>query len=98
MTDVLADYAEEQGSHTAAPWRIAYAVVGLASFWEGRTVTEVTRQTCEAYGKKRGRSAGTIRRESGLYGQLSITHTAKAVSHAPSPYICQNVRSRATGG
>jgi len=73
VTDVLADYAEEQGSRTAAPWRIAYAVVGLATFWEGRTVAEVTRQTCEAYGKKRGRSAGTTRRELGVL-RAAINH------------------------
>jgi hypothetical protein len=46
VTDVLADYAEEHGQVTAAPWRIAYAVEGLAGFWEGRTVGTVTRETC----------------------------------------------------
>ena len=73
MTDVLADYAEEHGHATAAPWRIAYAVEGLASFWEGRTVSTVGRQTCRAYGRARGRSAGTVRRELGVL-RAAINH------------------------
>src|SRR5215213_3318156 len=60
VTDVLADYAEEHGHATSAPWRIAYAVEGLAGFWEGRTLAAVTRETCRAYGRARGRSAGTV--------------------------------------
>jgi len=73
VTDVLADYAEEHGQVTAAPWRIAYAVEGLAGFWEGRTVGTVTRETCRAYERARGRSAGTVRRELGVL-RAAINH------------------------
>ena len=66
VTDILADYAVEHGGATAAPWRIAYAVDGLASYFEGRTVANVTRGTCRAYGNARNRSPGTVRRELGV--------------------------------
>jgi hypothetical protein len=71
--DVLADYAEERGPETAAPWRIACAVEGLADHWEGRSIAEVSRQTCAAYVKRRGRSAGTTRRELGVL-RAAINH------------------------
>lgn len=73
VTDVLADYAEERGPQTEAAWRIAYAVEGLADYWEGRSVAEVNRQTCAAYVKRRERSAGTTRRELGVL-RAAINH------------------------
>jgi integrase len=66
VTDLLADYAEEHGPETVNPWRIAYAVVALSGFWEGRTAGAVTQETCRAYVRIRGRSAGTARRELGV--------------------------------
>ena len=86
MTDVLSDYAEERGPQTVSGWRIGYAIDGLAKHWEGRAVAEVTRQTCEAYVKRRGRSAGTARRELAYYGQPSITRTMKV--GLPDPLLC----------
>jgi integrase len=76
VTDVLADYAAEHAEDTEAPWRIAAAIEALAPFWEGRTVAEVTRETCRAYEKARARSAGTIRRELGVL-RASINHAHK---------------------
>jgi integrase len=73
VTDILADYAEEHGQATAAPWRIAYAIDGLASYFEGRTLAAVTRETCRAYGRDRGRSPGTVRRELGVL-RAAINH------------------------
>ena len=46
---------------------------GLAGFWEGRTVATVTRETCRAYERARGRSAGTVRRELGVL-RAAINH------------------------
>ena len=63
VTDVLSDYLKERGPKVAAPDRIAYAVSALVDFWEGRTVGDVSPQTCGRYAEKRGRSAGTVRRE-----------------------------------
>jgi integrase len=66
ITDALADYALEQGPRTAAPWRIGHAIDALTRFWEGRTVAEITRETCGRYVVARGRSSGTSRRELGV--------------------------------
>lgn len=66
VTDVLSDYAQEHGQHTAAPARIAYAITALACYWEGRTLAEVTNETCRRYTALRNRSGGTIRRELGV--------------------------------
>jgi integrase len=76
VTDALADYAQEHGQETEAPWRIAAAIKALAPFWEGRTVAEVTRETCRAYERARARSAGTVRRELGVL-RAAINHEHK---------------------
>src|SRR5262249_51707787 len=76
VTDALADYAEEHGEETVSPWRIAAAVKVLGPFWAGRTVVEVTRGTCKADEKARGRSAGTVRRELGVL-RAAINHGYK---------------------
>jgi integrase len=81
VTDVLADYAQEHAPHTSAPWRVAYAVTGLARFWEGRTVAEVTKEACRRYGASRGRSAGTVRRELGvLRAAINYAHSEGRVT------------------
>jgi integrase len=77
VTDVLADYAEEHAQDTAAPWRIAAAVKPLVEFWQGRTVQDVTRETCKAYSRVRERSAGTVRRELGVL-RAAINHGHRA--------------------
>jgi integrase len=77
ITDVLADYAQEHGSETAAPWRIAAAIKGLVPFWQGSTIANVTRETCRAFAKARGRSAGTVRRELGVL-RAAINHAHKS--------------------
>jgi integrase len=91
VTDVLADYAQEHGPHTSAPWRIAYAVTALTVFWEGLTLVEVTKETCRRYAVSRGRSAGTVRRELGTL-RAAINHalsegrlTRPIVVHLPDP-------------
>lgn len=66
ITDVLSDYAQERGPETAAAWRIAAAMKPLVEFWQGRVVSDISRETCRAYVKKRNRSGGTTRRELGV--------------------------------
>lgn len=73
ITDVLADYALEQGPRTASPWRIGHAVEALTRFWTGRTISDITRETCRRYVKARGRSDGTSRRELGVM-RAAINH------------------------
>jgi hypothetical protein len=74
ITDVLADYAEEHGPTTSAPWRIAYAIAALTTFWQGCAVADVTKQTCARYVTARARANGTARRELGVL--------AAAIGHA----------------
>jgi integrase len=73
VTDLLTEYAEQQGPKVAAPIRIACAIMPLAEFFEGRSVTDVTTQICMAYEKWRRLSAGTVRRELGVL-RASINH------------------------
>ncbi|QDM19235.1 tyrosine-type recombinase/integrase [Tardiphaga sp. vice278] len=73
VTDVLADYAEERGPETASPWRIAAAVKAMVPFWQGKTVAQITRESCRSYVTARARSAGTSRRELGVL-RAAINH------------------------
>jgi integrase len=73
VTDVLNDYLQERGPKLAAPERIAYAVLALTDFFEGNSVADVMPQTCVRYVDKRGRSAGTARRELGVL-RAAINH------------------------
>jgi integrase len=83
VTDVLADYAQEHGPHTSAPWRVAYAIGPLAEFWQGRTAAEVTKEACRRYGAARRRSAGTVRRELGvLRAAINHAHREGRISRA----------------
>lgn len=66
ITDMLADYAEEHGPNTTAPERVGYAIAPLAKFWEGRTAGQITKETCAAYRRLRGKADGTVRRELGV--------------------------------
>ncbi len=65
ITDILNDYLRARQDKVAAPGRIAYAILALTDFFEGNTVADVTVETCATYGERRGRSAGTVRRELG---------------------------------
>jgi integrase len=75
VTDVLADYAQEHGPETAAPWRIAAAGKCLVPFWQDKTVADVTRDMCRKYVAFRQRAPGTARRELGvLRASINFAH------------------------
>lgn len=74
VTDVLTDYALDQGEKMMDAARLGYAVDALSKFWIGRAVQDVTKRTCEAYGRHRGKAAGTVRRE--------LTVLRAAINHA----------------
>jgi integrase len=81
ITDVLNEYQEHRGPKVAAPARIAYAVLALTDFFEGNSVGDVTPQTCGRYVEKRGRSAGTARRELGvLRAAINYAHRAGRIT------------------
>ncbi len=66
ITDLLTDYAESKSETVASPERIGFAIGPLAQFWEARFASAVTPETCRAYGRWRGKSDGTVRRELGV--------------------------------
>jgi integrase len=75
VTDVLNDYQQQRGPKLVAVERLAYAVLALTDFFEGKTVTEVGPQSCGRYAETRGRSAGTVRRELGvLRAAINYSH------------------------
>lgn len=63
IAEALAFYGEEHGPETAAPERIAYAIDALLTFFGENMAGDLTKETCRAYGRARGKAAGTIRRE-----------------------------------
>jgi integrase len=81
VTDILTEYQEHRGSKVAAPGRIAFAVLALTDFFEGNSVADVTPQSCGRYAEKRGRSAGTVRRELGvLRAAINLAHKSGRVT------------------
>jgi integrase len=62
VTAVLDEYARGKADSPAAV-RIGYAIAALSHFWEGKTVANVHDGSCRQYSKRRGVSAGTVRRE-----------------------------------
>jgi integrase len=95
VTDVLADYAEERGPDTASPWRIAAAAKALGPFWQGKTVANVTRDSCRSYVTVRARSAGTARRELGvLRAAINHAHRSGRLSRAVFVDLPQGAEAR----
>jgi hypothetical protein len=76
VTDVLTYYARQRGPKTAAPARIGSAIDALTGFWQGRTIADVTPETCGAYERHRApRSPGTVRRELGVVrAAINLAH------------------------
>ncbi len=73
VTDILNDYALDRSSDIQAPVRMAYAIAPLAEFFSGRTVQDITKQTCKGYGVFRSRKPGTVRRDLGVL-RAAINH------------------------
>jgi integrase len=83
VTDVLADYAEERGPETAAPWRIGAAIKAMVPYWQGKTVANISKVSCRSYVAARGRSAGTCRRELGvLRAAVNYAHRVGRLTRA----------------
>ncbi|MDB5451438.1 MAG: Integrase [Caulobacteraceae bacterium] len=55
VTDALVDYALDRQDEVRDKIRLACAIEALTPFWAGRTVQDITRQTCTAYARSRGR-------------------------------------------
>lgn len=75
VNDALIHYAESQAPETADPERIGYAIDALVSFWGGKSLSDVTKASCNLYAgfrrevpegsKRKPIQDGTIRRELG---------------------------------
>jgi integrase len=68
---------DERGPRVVASARIAYAVPPLTDFFEGNVLADITPQTCSRYMEKRGRAAGTVRRELGVL-RAAINHAHRS--------------------
>jgi integrase len=83
VTALLNEYATERGPKVAAQDRIAYGVLALTDFFEANSLADVTPQTCARYAEKRGRSAGTVRRELGvLRAAINYAHRNGRITRA----------------
>jgi len=95
VTDVLADYAEEVGPTTSAPWRIGCAIDALTPVWQGRTVAQVTKETCKRYVTVRARSNGTARRELGvLRAAINHAHREGRLTRTVAVHLPANAEPR----
>lgn len=77
-------YAKLHAPHTAAPERIAFALIPLINFWGSSKVAEITKETCRAYVQWRNKKPGTMRRELGtLRAALNFAHTESRLTRVP---------------
>ena len=73
VAEVLSDYALERGPKVSGKETLANAITNLAKLFDGKTVAEIPSFD---YVTKRGRAAGTVRRELGVL-QAAINHAHK---------------------
>jgi integrase len=84
VAEVLDLYGTEHAPTRADPARIGYAIDALLGFWDGKTVANISKTTCRAYAKHRGRAPGTVRRELGtLTAALNFAVHEKLLERAP---------------
>jgi integrase len=95
VTDILDDYAREHGPSTAAPRRIGYAIRSLVAYWQGKTVSQVTRNSCREYGTQRARAPGTVRRElSVLSAAVHHSNREGRLAYTVSVFLPERVEGR----
>ena len=84
ITEALDLYGTLHAPTTAAPERIAYAMIPLIEFWGERPVGDVTKETCRAYARWRKRAAGTMRRElTTLRAAFNFAHSEGRLTRVP---------------
>lgn len=101
VAEVLDIYGREHAPTVAAPERLGYAMAALLPFWGSLPVSAIKGATCRLYATKRGRSAGTIRRELNTLS-AALNHcaregyllTAPPVTMPPSPETNQRALTR----
>src|SRR5262249_880436 len=87
VTDILRNYATKKAraEDLMPPQRLAYAIIALTDFFEGKIASDVTDDLCDQYAKVRKRSNGTIRRELGvLRAAINGAHKSGELTRAVS--------------
>lgn len=84
IAEALDFYGTEHAPITAAPERIAYAMIPLLKYWGDNMAGDITKETCRAYTRQRERSAGTVRKElSTLRAALNFAVENGRLTRAP---------------
>lgn len=83
---MLSDYVLDHGDDVIDGERLAWSVLKLTDFFQGRRVQEVTKQACKAYGRWRARADGTIRREL-IVLRAAINHAHREGKLSRSVYV-----------
>lgn len=88
ISDILAFYGEEHAPTRKAPQRIGYAIAALLTYWDGKTVADITKGRCREYVRKRRVAAGTARRELGtLTAALNFAADEKLLEKKHVPFV-----------
>lgn len=88
ISDILTLYGDEHAPTRKAPARIGYAISALLSYWGGKTVADITKGRCREYARRRGVSAGTVRRELGtLTAALNFAAAEKLLKKEHVPLV-----------
>ena len=88
--DALTLYGTEHAPQAADPARIGYAIAALVPFWGDRMVGDITRETCRAYGRSRGKAPGTIRRElATLRAAINYAKDEGRITYVPTVHLPQ---------
>lgn len=95
ISDALALYGELHAPTTKSPDRIAYAIEPLLDFWEGNNAGDISKQTCNAYMRDRGKSDGTMRRELGvLKAALNFAYSEGRITRVPPVLLPQKPKGK----
>jgi len=88
IADALTLYGTEHAPEAADPKRIGYAIAALIPFWAGRSIGDITRETCRAYARERKRADGTIRRElATLRAAINYAKDEGRITYAPTVHL-----------
>lgn len=95
VDEALTLYGTEHAPHAADPSRIGYAIKALAPYWGHLPVSAITRETCRAYGRERGKAPGTVRRElATLRAAVNYAKEEGRITYAPTVHLPKKPEGR----
>ena len=84
VAEVLDLYGREHAPTVGDPVRIGYAISALEEILGGLPVGMINGTVCRRYGKRRGRSQGTVRKELGVFrAAINYCHAEGYLTSAP---------------